>query len=81
MKNLLYWIIALFLLGFLGCIAKLSDHGEAGIRYGTEITFFSRASTTEATSEASVDFKPTSDFVDSLRDPEPETNPASSGPG
>ena len=40
-----------------GCATTLENYGEVGIRYGTEITLFSRASETcdcQATSELSV---------------------------
>ena len=68
--------LVVILLGLLlvtsGCSILLEDQGETGIRYGTEITFFSRASTTNATSAATVDIQPAVDYFIQLQGTKPD---------
>lgn len=60
-----------------GCATRLGHHGEVGVRYGTEVTFFSRASQTsdvEATAEIEVPA-----LIDWLLKPKPEPGEPSDG--
>lgn len=58
-------IVPLLLVGgcLSGCKIILQDAGEVGLRYGTEITFFQRTSTTSATSVAESQSQPLSDWL------------------
>lgn len=44
--KLLMGLLAMWLLSMSGCGATTGNYGEAGIRFGNEFTFFSRASKT-----------------------------------
>jgi hypothetical protein len=72
-------ICCLPLVCLASCATTLENYGEVGIRYGTEITLFSRASKTcdeEATSALSIDpeivgvFKPAAPVAEPMSEPE-----------
>ena len=52
-----------------GCATALTNHGEVGIRYGTELTFFSRASkTADTTATAEVEVPALVDWLFTPKD-------------
>ena len=56
-RKLLFWLAVPVALLCVGCMTSLSNHGEVGFRYGTEVTFFHRSAETAdepATAELSV---------------------------
>ncbi len=72
MKRILGILLVLFLLNS-GCSILLEDQGETGIRYGAEITFFSRASATNAASSATMDVDSLVSHIVELQGTEPES--------
>lgn len=71
--NWIKWIVmVLALLSLVGCMTVQKNQGEMGLRYGTEVTFFSRASQTspeEATNSVTI---PTLDkVIDGVMKPTP----------
>lgn len=64
MKRYIYALFVLVFLGFgLGCKSTAKNQAEVGFRWGTEVTFFSRAA---QTSPEAATYEVTSTVVDEL---------------
>jgi len=60
----------------LGCATALTNHGEVGLRYGTELTFFSRASkTADITATAEIEVPALIDWLFTTKEEADEVVP------